>query len=112
MDYIKPSELIADSLQAAEKKACLPVRDLFVRGFLAGSFLGFATSLTIIIRAQGLPPFVGAAVFPVGFVLLVLLFNLTLSFNLFLQKKWNFLVSWLPLPCPVSCLFLRSLCRL
>ena len=73
MDYIKPSELIADSLQAAEKKACLPVRDLLIRGFLAGSFLGYATSLTIIIRAQGLPPFVGAAVFPVGFVLLVLL---------------------------------------
>ncbi len=73
MDYVKPAELITDSLQAAENKASLPLRDLLVRGFLAGAFLGYATSLTIIIRAQGLPPFVGAAVFPVGFVLLVLL---------------------------------------
>jgi len=73
MDYVKPIELIADTLQAAEKKARLPVRDLLVRGFLSGVFLGYATSLVMVILAQGLPPIVGAAAFPVGFVMLVLL---------------------------------------
>jgi formate/nitrite transporter FocA (FNT family) len=46
---------------------------MLVRGFLAGVFLAYATSLAQLIRAQGLPPFVGALVFPVGFVILVLL---------------------------------------
>lgn len=73
MDYVKPTELIADTLQAAEKKANLPVRDLLVRGFLSGVLLGYATSLVMVILAQGLPHIVGAAAFPVGFVMLVLL---------------------------------------
>ena len=73
MDYVNPTELIAEALQAAKKKAALPVRDLLVRGFLAGAFLGYATSLVMVILSQGLPGIVGAALFPVGFVILVLL---------------------------------------
>ncbi len=73
MDYVKPTEVIADMLDAAEKKARLSIRDMLVRGFLSGAFLGYATSLVMVILAQGLPPIVGAIAFPVGFVMLVLL---------------------------------------
>lgn len=73
MDYVPPSEIVAEALRVAEKKAGLPVRDLLVRGFLAGVFLGYATSLAMIVVTQGLPPVFGALVFPVGFVMLVLL---------------------------------------
>src|SRR5712692_8045562 len=73
MDYVNPTELLADALQAAKKKAGLPVRDLLLRGILAGALLGYATSLVMVILSQGLPPIVGAALFPVGFVILVLL---------------------------------------
>src|SRR5258707_10035723 len=72
-DYLKPAELIADAVAAAERKAALPVRDLLLRGALAGGFLGYATSLVFVVLSQGVPPIVGAILFPVGFVLLVLL---------------------------------------
>ena len=42
-------------------------------GALAGAFLGFATSLVFVVQTQGVPPIVGALLFPVGFVILVLL---------------------------------------
>jgi formate/nitrite transporter len=73
MDYVAPKQVVADMLEAAQKKAGLSVRDLLIRGILAGVFLGYATSLVMVVLAQGLPPIVGAILFPVGFVMLVLL---------------------------------------
>jgi len=73
MDYVGPKQLVAEMLEAAQKKAALSVRDLMIRGILAGVFLGYATSLVMVVLSQGLPPIVGAILFPVGFVMLVLL---------------------------------------
>jgi formate transporter len=73
MDYVPPGELLNTALAAAAKKADLPVRDMLVRGFLAGAILAYATSLAFVITTQGLAPIVGAILFPVGFVILVLL---------------------------------------
>src|SRR6266571_6623258 len=73
MDYVNPSELVAEMLQVAGRKTRLAVSDMLVRGMLAGVFLGYATSLVFVILSQGLPPIVGAILFPVGFVMLVLL---------------------------------------
>lgn len=73
MDYVNPKELVAEALQVAKKKASLSIGDMLVRGILAGVFLGYATSLAMVVLSQGLPPIVGAALFPVGFVMLVLL---------------------------------------
>ncbi|HYM13630.1 MAG TPA: formate/nitrite transporter family protein [Bryobacterales bacterium] len=73
MDYVNPTELVTEALQLAKKKAALPVRDLMIRGILAGVFLGYATSLALVILSQGLPAILGAALFPGGFVMLVLL---------------------------------------
>jgi len=73
MDNITPNELIAEMLRAAKRKSALGVRDMLLRGALAGAFLGFATSLAFAVQTQGLPPIAGAVLFPVGFVMLVLL---------------------------------------
>lgn len=73
MDYVSPPELMADALELAKRKAHLSISDLLLRGILAGAMLGYATSLVMVILSQGLPPIVGAALFPVGFVMLVLL---------------------------------------
>jgi len=62
-----------EAVQLAKRKSELPVRDLLIRGILAGAFLGYATSLVFVVLSQGLPPIVGAILFPVGFVILVLL---------------------------------------
>src|SRR5437667_10594603 len=72
MDYVNPMELVQEALRVAKKKAALSTQDLLLRGFLAGAFLAYATSLVMIVLSQGLPPIVGAVLFPVGFVMLVL----------------------------------------
>ncbi len=71
--YLHPEEAVNAMLAVAQKKATLPRRILLVRGFLSGALLGYATSLALVPHAQGLPPIVGALIFPVGFVLLALL---------------------------------------
>jgi len=73
MDYVPPDELLQGALAAAEKKANLSVRDMLIRGFLAGGILACATSLALVVVAQGVAPIVAAILFPVGFVMLVLL---------------------------------------
>jgi formate/nitrite transporter len=73
VDCVKPNEMIAEALKVAAKKVDLSVRDLLLRGILAGALLGYATSLAFIVVSQGLPPIVGAILFPGGFVMLVLL---------------------------------------
>ncbi len=73
MDYVFPAEAISDAVRAAEKKAGLSARDLLIRGALAGVFLSYGASLALVAVSQGLPAIVGAIIFPVGFVMLVLL---------------------------------------
>jgi formate transporter len=73
MDNVRPAEMLTEMLRLAGGKAKLSVSDMLLRGALAGAFLGFATSLAMVVTSQGLPPIVGAAFFPVGFVMLVLL---------------------------------------
>jgi formate/nitrite transporter len=73
MDYVPPAELMTEAVKAAKRKAALGISDMLVRGALSGAFLGFATSLVFVVQTQGVPPVVGALIFPVGFVMLVLL---------------------------------------
>jgi len=73
LDYVRPAEVVEEAARAAAVKAALPVPDLLIRGFLSGAFLGVVTSLALTVKAQALPAIAGAVIFPVGFVLLVLL---------------------------------------
>lgn len=73
MDYVSPQELMTETLRAAVRKTQLSVGDMLLRGALAGVFLGFATSLVFMVQTQGVPAVVGAILFPMGFVMLVLL---------------------------------------
>ncbi len=71
--YVKPEEIVENMLQAGVKKASLPIKQLLIRGFLSGAFLGYATTLAILAAAQTGWGIAGALVFPVGFVMIVLL---------------------------------------
>src|ERR1051326_1599146 len=73
MDYVNPSELVAEMLKAAKRKTQLAIPQMLVRGILAGAFLGYATSMVFFVLSQGVAPIVGAILFPAGFVMLVLL---------------------------------------
>ncbi len=72
-DCVGPTDLVREAVELAKKKSELSIRDMLIRGILAGAFLGYATSLVFMVLSQGLPPIVGAILFPVGFVILVLL---------------------------------------
>jgi formate/nitrite transporter len=73
MDYVVPAAVVSDAVNAAVKKSALSIGDMLIRGALSGVFLGYATSLVFTALSQGLPALVGAIIFPVGFVILVLL---------------------------------------
>ena len=56
LDFVRPADLVADEVTAAEVKAGLPVKDLLIRGFLSGAFLGIATSLALRCGRSPWPP--------------------------------------------------------
>src|SRR5262249_5560060 len=73
MAYVKPDAVMEQMIQAGGGKGTLPMRHLLTRGFLSGALLGFATTLALTASLQTKVGLVGALVFPVGFVMIVLL---------------------------------------
>ncbi len=73
MDYAKPADIVASMVDASQKKLALGPRDLLIRGALSGALLGAATSLAFGAAVSTGQQLVGAIVFPVGFVMIVLL---------------------------------------
>ncbi len=73
MDYVKPADVATAMVNAGRTKLALPPLDLVIRGGLAGAILAAATSLAITGAVQTSQPLVGALIFPVGLILIVLL---------------------------------------
>lgn len=73
MDNLKPDKIVADLTQMGAYKSRLTVKNLLIRGFLSGAFLGFATVLAFTTANQSGMSFLGALAFPVGFVMIILL---------------------------------------
>jgi formate transporter len=73
MDSLKPADIVSGMVQAGAAKAELGPFDLLVRGCLSGALLGIATSLALGAAVQTGQLLVGALIFPVGFVMIVLL---------------------------------------
>lgn len=71
-DYIKPGEVLKNMIQTGTAKATLPLKDMLIRGFLSGALLAFSTTLAIGVGLQSFPA-LGALVFPVGFIIIILL---------------------------------------
>jgi formate/nitrite transporter len=73
MDYAKPSDVVASMVDASLKKLALGPRDLLIRGALSGALLGAATVLAFTGAVTTGQPLVGALIFPVSLVMIVLL---------------------------------------
>jgi formate transporter len=73
MDYVKPADVAAAMVNTGRSKLALSPVDLVIRGGLAGGILAAATSLAITGAVQTGQPLVGALIFPVGLILIVLL---------------------------------------
>ena len=73
MDYIKPADVVAAMIDAGAKKLALAPRDILIRGALSGALLGAATTLAFTGALTTGQPVVGALIFPVSLVVIVLL---------------------------------------
>ena len=73
MDYAKPADVVASMIDASLKKLAVAPRDLLIRGALSGALLGAATSLAFSGTATTGQPLVGALIFPVSLIIIVLL---------------------------------------
>jgi len=73
MDYVKPAEMAKSMVEAGRAKLALPIPSLLVRGILSGAILGVATSLAFNGAFTTGQPLVGAIIFPVGLIIIVLL---------------------------------------
>lgn len=73
MDYVKPDQVLTQMIESGVRKAELSIMQLLARGFLGGAILAFATTLAFTVTAQTKLGVVGALLFPVGFVMIVLL---------------------------------------
>jgi formate/nitrite transporter FocA (FNT family) len=73
MDYIKPTDVVAAMIDASLRKLALGPRDILIRGALSGALLGAATALAFSGAITTGQPLVGALIFPVSLVMIVLL---------------------------------------
>jgi formate transporter len=73
MDYAKPTDVVASMIDAGLKKLALAPRDLLIRGAMSGALLGAATALAFTGAVTTGQPLVGALIFPVSLVMIVLL---------------------------------------
>ena len=73
MDYVKPADVVTAMVNAGSTKLALSPIDLLIRGALSGAILGVATSLAFTGAVQTGQPLVGALIFPVGLIMIVLL---------------------------------------
>ena len=73
MSYVEPSVVVDSMVALGTKKAHLSRCQLTLRGTLGGMFLGVATMLALTASTQTGLPIAGALLFPVGFVIVLLL---------------------------------------
>ncbi|HUZ63165.1 MAG TPA: formate/nitrite transporter family protein [Acetobacteraceae bacterium] len=73
MDAVKPTDIVRAMIESGAAKAALGPVDLLIRGGLSGALLGIATSLALGAATDTGQLLVGALIFPVGFVMIVLL---------------------------------------
>lgn len=73
MSYVKPTEVLETMVVNGANKANAAILQMLLRGGLGGAILACATTLAFTATAQTGMGLVGALVFPVGFVIIVLL---------------------------------------
>ncbi|MDI3480970.1 MAG: formate transporter [Tepidanaerobacteraceae bacterium] len=79
MNVLSPGEIASVWIENGKKKANLSVDKMFLLGIFAGIFIGFGANASIVVTQTmesnldvGLAKFFGAAVFPVGLMLVVM----------------------------------------
>src|SRR4030088_3556687 len=111
MDYAKPADVVASMIDVSLKKLALSPRDLLIRGALSGALLGAATALAFSGAITTGQPLVGALIFPVSLVMIVLLGLelVTGSFGLLPLARLEGKAGWSAIGANLSWVFLGNL---
>lgn len=111
MDYARPSDVVASMVDSGQKKLVLAPHDLLIRGALSGALLGAATTLAFTGAGTTGQPLVGALIFPVSLVMIVLLGLelVTGSFALVPLARLEGKASWNAIIANCSWVFLANL---
>ena len=73
MSYIEPSEFVTKMVDSGESKVYMSTKDTLIRAYMAGAILALAAVFAITVAMKSGSPILGAALFPVGFVMLYLM---------------------------------------
>jgi formate/nitrite transporter len=73
MDYVTPEKVVSNLADAAAVKARLSVKDMLVRGAMSGALLAVSATLAFQTQIQMNSPVAGGIIFPIGFVVIILL---------------------------------------
>ncbi|MEX0607339.1 MAG: formate/nitrite transporter family protein [Halofilum sp. (in: g-proteobacteria)] len=73
MSYLAPSEFVTKMVDSGESKIYMATKDVIIRSYMAGAILALAVVFAVTINVQTGSPIVGAAFFPVGFIMLYLM---------------------------------------
>src|SRR5690349_23071149 len=73
MDYVTPDKVVSNLADSAATKGRLSVKDMLVRGAMSGALLGVSATLAFQTQIQMNSPVAGGIIFPIGFVIIVLL---------------------------------------
>jgi formate/nitrite transporter len=73
MDYVSPKEVAGAMMNAAVAKSSLGIKDILIRSSLSGALLAISVTLAFAAATQTDMPLAGAFVFPVGFVIIIIL---------------------------------------
>lgn len=73
MAYLEPHEFVKKMIDSGESKVYMSIKDTLIRSFMAGAILALAAmfAITIIVNTGSL--LLGAAFFPIGFIMLYLM---------------------------------------
>ncbi|KAA0445249.1 MAG: formate/nitrite transporter family protein, partial [Candidatus Thioglobus sp.] len=72
MSYLVPTDVVEKMVISGAMKMNMPTSTTIIRAVMAGAILGLAAVFAITVAIKSGSPIVGAVLFPVGFIMLIL----------------------------------------
>ncbi|MDM5264116.1 formate/nitrite transporter family protein [Sulfurovum sp. XTW-4] len=89
MSYLAPTEFVKKMVDSGESKVYMSTKDTLIRAYMAGAILALAAVFAITVAMKTGSGLVGAAFFPVGFIMLYLMsFDLLTGVFVLVPLAW------------------------
>jgi len=89
MAYLEPTEFVTKMVDSGESKVYMSTKDTLIRAYMAGAVLALAAVFAITVAMKSGSPILGAALFPIGFIMLYLMkFDLLTGVFMLVPLAW------------------------